>query len=130
MKKIMKVYELTAKLIKCSCCGSKMTEINPKTHNSRAMYKLNKDDYLCASTKCTKSYMTERFHRYENEGENYKGVKMTHRQAIHKIADYLMQVDYKSKRDELIWLLTKAFGEDKVDELVDAYPDCFEEEEK
>ena len=55
---------------------------------------------------------------------------MTHRQAIKKIADYLMEVDYKSRRDELIWLLTKAFGEDKVDELVDAYPESFEEEEK
>ena len=61
---------------------------------------------------------------------NSKGNKMKHRQAIKKVADYLMQVDYKSKRDELIWLLTKAFGEDKVDELVDAYPESFEEEEK
>ena len=71
MKNRTKIYEHTAKLIKCSCCGSKMTEINPKTHNSRAMYKLNKDDYLCASTKCTKSYLAQQFHRYENEGENY-----------------------------------------------------------
>ena len=55
---------------------------------------------------------------------------MNHRQAIQRVADYLMQVDYKSKRDELIWLLTKAFGEDKADKLVDAYPECFEEEEK
>ena len=55
---------------------------------------------------------------------------MNHRQAIKKIADYLMEVDYKSRRDELIWLLAKAFGEDKVDELVGAYHECFEEEEK
>jgi len=71
MKNRTKIYEHTAKLIKCSNCGSKMTEVNAKTHNSRAMYKLDKDDYLCASTKCTKSYMTEKFHRFENEGENY-----------------------------------------------------------
>ena len=55
---------------------------------------------------------------------------MNHRQAIKKIADYLMEVDYKSRRDELIWLLAKAFGEDKVIKLVDAYPECFKEEEK
>ena len=55
---------------------------------------------------------------------------LNHRQAVDKIADYLMEVDYKSRRDELIWLLTKAFGEDKVIKLVDAYPECFEEEEK
>ena len=55
---------------------------------------------------------------------------MNHRQAIKKIADYLMEVDYKSRRDELIWLLAKAFGEDKLDELLDNYSDCFEEEEK
>ena len=55
---------------------------------------------------------------------------MNHRQAIKKIADHLMEVDYKSRRDELIWLLAKAFGEDKVDELVDTYPECFLEEVK
>ena len=55
---------------------------------------------------------------------------MNHRQAVHKIADYLLKYGWKSQRDELIWLLTKAFGEDKVDELVDAYPESFEEEEK
>jgi hypothetical protein len=55
---------------------------------------------------------------------------MKHRQAVKKVADYLMQVDYKSKRDELLWLLNKAFGEDKVNELVDAYSECFGGEEK
>ena len=55
---------------------------------------------------------------------------MNHRQAIKKIADHLMQFDYKSQRDELIWLLAKAYGEDKLDELLDNYSDCFKEEEK
>ena len=55
---------------------------------------------------------------------------MNHRQAIHKVADYLKQFYYKEQRDELIWLLAKAFGEDKVDELVDTYPECFLEEVK
>ena len=55
---------------------------------------------------------------------------MNSRQAIHKVADHLMQFDYKEQRDELIWLLTKAYGEDKLDELLDNYSDCFDEEEK
>ena len=61
---------------------------------------------------------------------NKKGVKMNRRQAIHKIADHLMQFDYKEQRDELIWLLAKAYGEGKLDELLDNYSDCFQEEEK
>ena len=55
---------------------------------------------------------------------------MNHRQAIHKIADYLLKYVWKSQRDELIWLLAKAYGEDKLDELLDNYSDCFEEDEK
>ena len=55
---------------------------------------------------------------------------MNRRQAIHKVADYLKQFDYKEQRDELIWLLAKAYGEDKLDELLVNYSDCFEEEEK
>jgi hypothetical protein len=55
---------------------------------------------------------------------------LNHRQAVDKIADYLMEVDYKSRRIELIWLLAKAYGEDKLDELLDNYSDCFKGEEK
>jgi hypothetical protein len=59
-----------------------------------------------------------------------KGVKMNRRQAIHKIADHLMKFGYNAQRDELIWLLAKAYGEDKLDELLDNYSDCFEEDSK
>ena len=55
---------------------------------------------------------------------------MNRRQAIKKIADHLMQFDYKSQRDELIWLLAKAYGEGKLNKLLDDYPDCLEEESK
>ena len=88
MKNRTKIYEHTAKLIKCSNCGSKMTEVNAKTHNSRAMYKLDKDDYLCASTKCTKSYMTERFHRYENEGDNIKPENQREVQLLRELGQW------------------------------------------
>ena len=71
-----------------------------------------------------------KFKRYFIPQKQVTLVKMNSRQAIHKVADHLMQFDYKEQRDELIWLLTKAYGEDKLDELLDNYSDCFEEEEK
>ena len=70
MKKRNKVYEHTAKLIKCSCCGVRMNELQAEKHNSRAMYKINNNEYLCARTKCSKSYMAQQFDRFENEGKN------------------------------------------------------------
>ena len=70
MKNKIKVYEHTAKLIKCTKCGVRMNETLEHKHNSKAMYKLGDDNYICASNKCTKSYLDESFDRFENEGHN------------------------------------------------------------
>ena len=71
MKSRSKVFEHTASKISCSKCGDKLNKLHSATHNSKAMYKVGDADYLCASTKCTKDYLAEKFDRYENEGRNY-----------------------------------------------------------
>ena len=65
-----KIYETTAKHIKCSCCSSKLNEIFKESHNSRAMYKLNDKQYLCKKNSCLKDYLGSHYEQYENEGEN------------------------------------------------------------
>ena len=70
MPEKMKVFERTAKTIECTSCGTKMNQLKPHLHNSRAMYKID-NQYLCKSTKCLKGHLNERYNSYENEGENY-----------------------------------------------------------
>lgn len=65
-----KVFTKTAKLVKCKCCGDKLTHALKETHNSRAFYDLDRGDYLCNKTKCTTDYLSSRYNRVENDGDN------------------------------------------------------------
>ena len=66
----MKIFEKTAKSIKCKSCGTGMNELKPHIHNSRRMYKIE-NEYICKSTKCLKGHLNAKYDSYENEGENY-----------------------------------------------------------
>ena len=70
MPETMKVYEKTAKTIKCVSCGTGMNQLKPHLHNSKSMYQIGKE-YLCKSTKCLKGHLNNQYDSYENEGENY-----------------------------------------------------------
>ena len=71
MSESIKVFEKTAKSIKCRSCGTGMNQLKPHLHNSRSMYKLEDKSYLCKSTKCLKEHFNQSFQSYENEGTNY-----------------------------------------------------------
>ena len=71
MPEKMKVYEKTAKTIKCVSCGTGMNELKPHLHNSKSMFKLDQNQYLCQSTKCVRGHLGSQYNRYENECYRY-----------------------------------------------------------
>ena len=52
---------------------------------------------------------------------------MSRKKAIQIIANKLLDLNWKEERDELIWLLSKAYGEDKVKELLNDYSDLIQD---
>ena len=65
-----KIYQTTAKHIKCSCCNTKLTEAFKEINNSRAFYKLNEKEYLCKKNSCLNNHLSAHYEEFENEKEN------------------------------------------------------------
>tara|TARA_Y100001963_G_C6559188_1_gene343501 strand:+ start:357 stop:656 length:300 start_codon:yes stop_codon:yes gene_type:complete len=71
MSESIKLFEKTAKAIKCRNCGTGMNELKPHIHQTRSMYKMEDKSYLCKSHKCLKQHFNKSLKSYENEGTNY-----------------------------------------------------------
>ena len=71
MSESIKVFEKTAKSIKCKNCGTGLNQLKPHLHSSRKMYKLEDKSYICKTNKCLKQHFNQIYQSLENEGTNY-----------------------------------------------------------